>query len=100
MLRFWILCRQSAIVILKKEETILKLGERRANWYKISYQKGDKTSEGYVWGGNLCVGYRNKNGYDFLFGLTKTVNKKDKQSRDNDPAKYCIDKSVGRKYFD
>ncbi|MPS65090.1 SH3 domain-containing protein [Chryseobacterium sp.] len=68
------------VVILKKEETILKLGERRANWYKISYQKGDKTSEGYVWGGNLCVGYRNKNGYDFLFGLTKTVNKKDKQS--------------------
>ncbi|MFC5871553.1 SH3 domain-containing protein [Chryseobacterium arachidis] len=67
------------IVILKKEETILKLGERRANWYKISYQKGDKTSEGYVWGGNLAVGYRNKNGYDFLFGLTKTVNKKDKQ---------------------
>lgn len=68
------------VVILKKEETILKLGERRANWYKISYQKGDKTSEGYVWGGNLCVGYRNKNGYDFLFGLTKTVNKKDKQA--------------------
>ena len=69
-----------SIVILKKEENILKLGERRANWYKISYQKGDKTSEGYVWGGNLCVGYRNKSGYDFLFGLTKTVNKKDKQS--------------------
>lgn len=67
------------ILILKQDETILKLGERRANWYKISYQKGDKTSEGYVWGGNLAVGYRNKNGYDFLFGLTKTVNKKDKQ---------------------
>ncbi|MFY1047254.1 SH3 domain-containing protein [Chryseobacterium sp. GP-SGM7] len=67
------------ILILKKEETILKLGERRANWYKISYQKGDKTSEGYIWGGNLCVGFRNKNGYDFLFGLTKTVNKKDEK---------------------
>lgn len=67
------------VLILKKDETILKLGERRANWYKISYQKGDKTSEGYIWGGNLCVGYRNKNGYDFLFGLTKTINKKDKQ---------------------
>ncbi|MCX8522981.1 SH3 domain-containing protein [Chryseobacterium formosus] len=67
------------ILILKKDETILKLGERRANWYKISYQKGDKTSEGYIWGGNLCVGFRNKNGYDFLFGLTKTVNKKDKE---------------------
>lgn len=67
------------VLILKQDETILKLGERRANWYKISYQKGDITSEGYVWGGNLAVGYRNKNGYDFLFGLTKTVNKKDKQ---------------------
>lgn len=65
------------ILILKKDETILKLGERRANWYKISYQKGDTTSEGYVWGGNLAVGYRNKNGYDFLFGLTKTLAKKD-----------------------
>lgn len=67
------------ILILKQDETILKLGERRANWYKISYKKGDKTSEGYVWGGNLCVGYRTKNGYDFLFGLTKTINKKDKE---------------------
>lgn len=67
------------ILILKQDETILKLGERRANWYKVSYQKGDKVSEGYVWGGNLAVGYRNKNGYDFLFGVTKTVNKKDKE---------------------
>ncbi|HAO07610.1 MAG TPA: SH3 domain-containing protein [Chryseobacterium sp.] len=64
------------ILIIKKDETILKLGERRANWFKISYKKGDTTSEGYVWGGNLCVGYRNKNGYDFLFGLTKTLAKK------------------------
>ncbi|MET3535960.1 SH3 domain-containing protein [Chryseobacterium limigenitum] len=67
------------VLIIKQDETILKLGERRSNWYKVSYQKDDKTSEGYIWGGNLCVGYRNKNGYDFLFGLTKTVNKKDKQ---------------------
>lgn len=66
------------ILILAKDETILKLGERRANWYKISYQKGGATSEGYVWGGNLAVGYRNKNGYDFLFGLTKTINKNEK----------------------
>lgn len=68
------------IMILKKEETVpvLQLGERRANWYKISYQKGDVTSEGYIWGGNLSVGYRNKNGYDFLFGLSKTVDRKNK----------------------
>ncbi len=68
------------IMILKKDETVpvLQLGERKANWYKISYQKGDTTAEGYVWGGNLCVGYRNKNGYDFLFGLSKTVSQKSK----------------------
>lgn len=71
------------ILILKKEEKVLQLGERSANWYKISYQKDDKTSEGYVWGGNLAIGYRNKNGYDFLFGLTKTVDRKDKQFNQN-----------------
>ncbi len=66
------------VMILKKEETVLRLGERGANWYKVSYQKGEQVSEGYVWGGNLCVGYRNKNGYDFLFGLSKTVDRKNK----------------------
>lgn len=67
------------IMILKKEEDVLKLGERAANWYKISYQKGENTVEGYIWGGNLCVGYRNKNGYDFLFGLSKTIDRKNKE---------------------
>ncbi|MCC3217801.1 SH3 domain-containing protein [Chryseobacterium sp. X308] len=67
------------IMILKKEEGVLKLGERAANWYKISYQKGENTMEGYIWGGNLCVGYRNKNGYDFLFGLSKTIDRKNKE---------------------
>jgi hypothetical protein len=71
------------ILIIKKDEKVLMLGERSANWYKISYQKGNQTSEGYVWGGNLAVGYRNKNGYDFLFGLTKTVDRKDKQFNQN-----------------
>lgn len=68
------------VMILQKEETVpvLQLGERKANWYKVSYQKGELLSEGYVWGGNLCVGYRNKNGYDFLFGLSKTIEKKTK----------------------
>ncbi|TZF92336.1 SH3 domain-containing protein [Chryseobacterium panacisoli] len=72
------------VVILKKEETVLKLGERAANWYKISYQKGEKTLEGYIWGGNLCVGYRNKNGYDFLFGLSKTIDRKNKESNETE----------------
>ncbi|MBK1895490.1 SH3 domain-containing protein [Chryseobacterium paridis] len=71
------------ILILQKDETILKLGERRSNWYKISCQKGEQTAEGYIWGGNLCVGYRNKNGIDFLFGLSKTEKRKDKKSGEN-----------------
>lgn len=71
------------VMILKKEDAILRLGERGANWYKISYQKGESLSEGYVWGGNLCVGYRNKNGYDFLFGLSKTIDKKTEELNEN-----------------
>jgi hypothetical protein len=71
------------VLILKKEDKVLKLGERSANWYKISYQKGNTASEGYIWGGNLSIGYRNKNGYDFLFGLLRTVDKKDKKFNEN-----------------
>lgn len=67
------------IVILKKEEQVLKLGERGANWYKISYQKDNQNFEGFIWGGNLAVGFRNKNGYDFLFGITKTEDRTDKK---------------------
>jgi hypothetical protein len=67
------------VMILRKENKVLKLGERNANWYKISYQKGGSTMEGYVWGGNLCVGYHSKNGYDFLFGLAKTIDRKNKE---------------------
>lgn len=69
------------VMILKKEDAVLKLGERGANWYKVSYQKGDLVSEGYVWGANLCVGYRNKNGYDFLFGLSKTIDRKNEYNQ-------------------
>lgn len=66
------------VMILKKENLVLKLGERNANWYKISYQKGENTQEGYIWGGNLCVGYRNKNGYDFLLAFPKPLTEKTK----------------------
>jgi hypothetical protein len=64
------------VLIIKKDESLLKLGERATHWYKISYQKNSQPVEGYIWGANLSVGYRNKNRYDFLFGLTKTLSKK------------------------
>lgn len=71
------------VLIIKKDEKILQLGERSSNWYKVSYQKADQTLEGYVWGANLCIGYRNKDGYDFLFGISKTIDKKDKEFNQN-----------------
>jgi len=71
------------VLIIKKEASVLQLGEMGSNWYKVSYQKENKTLEGYVWGANLCIGYRNKNGYDFLFGISKTVDKKDKKFNQN-----------------
>lgn len=67
------------VLIIKKDQSVLQLGERISNWYKISYQKENKISEGYIWGANLCIGYRTKNGYDFLFGISKTVDKRDKE---------------------
>lgn len=72
------------VMILTKENAILKLGERSANWYKISYQKGENIREGYIWGGNLCVGYSNKDGYDFLFGLSKTIDRKNKEFNESE----------------
>lgn len=71
------------ILIIKKDEKILQLGERSSNWYKVSYQKADQTLEGFIWGANLCIGYRNKDGYDFLFGISKTIDKKDKEFNQN-----------------
>lgn len=67
------------VVVLQKEPVALQLGERAANWYKVSYQKDGETKDGYIWGGNLAIGYRNKDGYDFLFGISKTIDRTDKQ---------------------
>lgn len=82
------------ILILSKVEKILKLGERAANWYKVSYQKGGQNFEGFIWGGNLAVGFRNKNGYDFLFGLTKTVIKKNPDFEGSFPQNYASVKAM------
>lgn len=67
------------VVVMQKEPVALQLGERAANWYKVSYQKDGETKEGYIWGGNLAIGYRNKDGYDFLFGISKTIDRTDKK---------------------
>lgn len=77
------------VLIINKDHSVLQLGERIANWYKVSYQKANQaTGEGFVWGGNLAVGYRNKGGYDFLFGLTKTLSKKNPEFDGSFPQNY------------
>ena len=63
------------ITILKLDETVLKLRGRASRWYKVAYDKEGTNAEGYVWGGNLSIGFRNKNGFDFLFGITKSTEK-------------------------
>ncbi|MDQ1097188.1 MULTISPECIES: SH3 domain-containing protein [Chryseobacterium] len=67
------------VLVLQKGTSALQLGERAAYWYKVSYQKDGVVKEGYIWGGNLAIGYRNKDGYDFLFGISKTIDKADKK---------------------
>ncbi|MRM84160.1 SH3 domain-containing protein [Riemerella anatipestifer] len=77
------------VKIAQKTEQVLSLGKRSASWYRISYTKEGETKSGYIWGANLSLGYRARDGYDFLFGASATeqdevkleiVMLKDKQS--------------------
>ncbi len=66
------------IITIKAEtDKVLKLGEKIANWYSITYEKNNVRSVGYVWGGNLCIGFHNRSGKDFLFGIIRTEKKFD-----------------------
>ncbi|WP_353851919.1 SH3 domain-containing protein [Riemerella anatipestifer] len=77
------------VKIAQKTERVLSLGKRSASWYRINYTKEGETKSGYIWGANLSLGYRSRDGYDFLFGASATekdevkldvVMLKDKQS--------------------
>ncbi len=67
------------IMILKKDETVpvLQLGKEKQTGIKSPTRKGMQPPKA-VWGGNLCVGYRNKNGYDFLLDFQKQLVRKAK----------------------
>ncbi len=66
-------------VKISKKETALKIGERIANWYLVSFFKENRKVKGYIWGGNLAIGHTKKNGFDFLFGIPKTEEKNNKK---------------------
>ncbi len=73
------LASNTPITIVDKSTLVTKLGERSAHWYKIAYQKDNKKTEGFIWGGNIAMQYLQKNGYDFLFGLQKSGKEYDQQ---------------------
>lgn len=68
------------IFVERKTDSKFMFGARSAHWYKISYKKNGAEKSGYVWGANLCVGYRSRNGKDFLFGLNPSELRTSKES--------------------
>jgi len=77
------------IRILEKTQMVAKLGERGANWYRISYKKENRNFEGYLWGGNLAIAHQSKNGIDFLFGIHKTGKKRDQNTSEDYPQNFA-----------
>ncbi len=70
-------------VYIVEQAAVLKLGNRAANWYKIRYDKNHKTHVGYIWGANLSLGYRQLEGYTFLFGTQPSPDKNDNTNVNN-----------------
>ncbi len=59
------------IKIIKKTDQVMTVEGCKEYWYKISYKKNDKNSDGYVWGGLLSIAYSGKSERLFLTGLKK-----------------------------
>lgn len=87
------LAANSSILIVSQSPVITRLGERSANWYKISYTKNNTVGEGFVWGGNLAIKYLSKSGLDFLFGMQKSGKEWDQESQMDVPVNYAAVKA-------
>jgi hypothetical protein len=57
--------------IIKKTDKVMTADGYKEYWYKISYKKNNKNSDGYVWGGLLSIGYSAIGEKLFLTGLKK-----------------------------
>lgn len=44
-----------------------------ANWYKVEYRKDNQLKSGYIWGANLCIGYKRHKNIDFLIGAEGVI---------------------------
>ncbi len=64
------------LVKIDDNNKVLSLGGKSAYWHKVSFRKDNKTQEGYIWGGNLAIGHRHLDGYDFLFGSSGSTREK------------------------
>ncbi len=65
-----ILPQAKSIKIIEVTGAVTTLGERSANWFRVSYD--GKT--GFIWGGNLAIGYYKSGETEFLFGIPSTEN--------------------------
>lgn len=60
-----------SLKIIEVTGAITQLGERSANWLRVSYNK--KT--GFIWSGNLAISQFSKDGIEILFGIPSTETK-------------------------
>lgn len=65
-----ILPENKSIKIIEVTGAVTTLGERAADWFRVSYD--GKT--GFIWGGNLAIGYYKSGETEFLFGVPSTEN--------------------------
>jgi len=63
-----VLPQNKSVKIIEVTGSVTTLGERSANWYRVSYD--GKT--GFIWGGNLSIGYYKSGENEFIFGVPHT----------------------------
>jgi hypothetical protein len=60
------------ITVINKSNTSMSIDGYKEYWYRISYfNKNNKRSEGYIWGGFLSIGYVADKNRLFLIGIRK-----------------------------
>lgn len=63
-----VLPQNKSVKIIEVTGAVTTLGERSANWFRVSYD--GKT--GFIWGGNLAIGYHKAGESEFVFGVPST----------------------------
>ncbi len=70
-----------------------------ANWYKVEYRKDNQLKSGYIWGANLCIGYRRHKNIDFLIGAEGVISVDDNKVIDMRIIAIANDKVISQYKF-